>query len=170
MPACNFEKIKLPSQQGAAMIELAFVLPVFLLLVLGILYFSIYYYTGQAAQFLAQQAVLSATRVDPAAVNAKQLIQKQVEQRLTQLKKTSPDYIGPFSSDGCDGNALGAHICVDSKPNPQRYHVTVHLVAKFDDIWSGFPDLIEFLTAGSGSQVLITGNASTNVYGRQATP
>lgn len=138
------------AERGASLIEFAFVLPVFLMLIVGILYYGIGFATQQAVNHAAGRAADAAVAVDPAldssAFRARAI--EQAEPRIAGILAYFPGGTGErfVLSGGCDtaadsGAADQSSLCVGPDADrPGRRVVTVNLAPRFQSLWPGFPE------------------------------
>lgn len=152
------------------MIEFALVLPVFLLLVVGIFYLGIVYFTGQSVQLAAQRGADAAITVDPERSKAdfSQAALSQVRDRLRHAVDFFPGAIASpelaaMTNHRCGGQARGSYVCIADDASGDGYDVEVRLLPAFGDLWPGFPDLIGFVTDGKAGSSLIQGVGVSHV-------
>lgn len=164
---------------GATLIEFALVLPIFLLLIFGILYFGIYLFTQQSVQNAAQQGANAAVVVDVdsagnGVTGLKSLVSTRVNTRVSSALSFFPGNIGTLGpgtlNDGsgqCGGKAGPGFVCVLKGPdNDGSYDVIVHLTPKFSSLWPGFPDLLPYLTGGYAGSGRIEAQARSHLTAR----
>ena len=166
-------------QRGASLIEFALVLPVFLTLIMGILFYGIAFATQQAVHFAAERGAEAAVSVDPDVLlidseqNVNSLVSQLASDRIRGVLGCFPgvDEVLPESGAGvvairvaeesaCGDDEEGGtavKICVVDDGADTR-HIQVRLSLAFDQLWLGFPRPGFFLTPdvvqATGSAVL----------------
>lgn len=167
-------------QQGAELIEFALVLPAFLILIFGILFYSIVFFTDQTLSHAAQRAADAVLAVDPDAPNfadkAVQQAQGQLDRSLSLFPGSSPSLSsGTLDEDNrCIAASTGnvGAVCVESATNGEGQRaVVVQLSAGFSVLWPGFPRIalvvVPDTLSATGTAYVASAGANTGITGNQ---
>lgn len=154
-------------QKGAELIEFALVLPIFLLLAFGILYFGIYLFTQQSVKNAAQEGANAAVvvDVDSAGNDLSSLVLARVNARVASSLSFMPGHIdelqaGAIATNGqCGGAGASGFVCISGPDSDGSYDVAIRLTPRFSSLWPGFPDLLPFLTGGDAGSDRIEAQA-----------
>ncbi|MBO9469452.1 pilus assembly protein [Endozoicomonas sp. G2_2] len=163
------------TQRGASLIEFALVLPLFLLLVIGILTYGIAFATHQAVNYAAQRSAESVTHLDPEldmaayAARATGLVNERLASVLGYFPGDAPSVAA--AENGCDTaedseSAAPARLCIDTDADvPGRRVIVVELAPTFDSLWPGFPQTGYIPALGpiraTGRSVVAAGNGGS---------
>ena len=162
-------------EDGASLIEFSLVLPFFLLLVVGILTYSIAFATQQALNYAARRSAESVTNIDP------QLDMIAYGERAAGLvNERLASVLGYFPGDpprvatvetGCGDSdesesPPAARLCIDTDTDvPGRRVIVVELAPTFDSLWPGFPQTGYIPALGpiraTGRSVVAAGNGGS---------
>tara|TARA_B100002049_G_scaffold11308_1_gene8056 strand:- start:537 stop:1019 length:483 start_codon:yes stop_codon:yes gene_type:complete len=151
------------SQYGATLIEFALVLPLFLLLVIGILTYGIAFATQQIVQHAAQRSAEVVTRVDPLADDyndvARRLVNEELAYWLDFLPVSKPEV--EEVSGFCSGNvpADSARLCIGKESG--RRVIRVDLAPAFEFPLTGYISELEAIR-GTGRNVVATDDGSAS--------
>ncbi|MES1928533.1 hypothetical protein SADO_04720 [Salinisphaera dokdonensis CL-ES53] len=134
-------------QTGASLIEFALVLPVFLLLVIGVLYASIAFVTHQAVAHAAQRGADAAISADPNAPSYATLAVVRASLRVAEALSFLPGEPPEIElRQECDtpvdgaGNAPPAsYFCVIDSGAAGGRMVSLSLAPAFSSLWPQFP-------------------------------
>ena len=165
-----------PAQlRGASLVEFAIVLPLFLLLVIGILTYGIAFATHQAVNYAAQRSAESVARLDPDldmsayGPRATDLVNERLASVLGYFPGDAPSVAAAES--GCDPlegpeSAAAARLCIDTDIDvPGRRVIVVELAPTFDSLWPGFPQTGYIPALGpiraTGRSVVAAGNGGS---------
>ncbi|GAB3674755.1 TadE/TadG family type IV pilus assembly protein [Salinisphaera aquimarina] len=137
-------------QRGASLIEFALVLPVFLLLAVGILFYSIAFATQQAVTYAAQRGADAAVSVSPDVEEFADRARVVAEARIAETLRYFPgvsERSFALQKANCGASAADAseveasQFCVNSSDaDSNRRVVIVRLAPKFRSLWPGFPE------------------------------
>src|SRR4051794_13505171 len=112
----RFLLLRKRDQRGAAAVEMAIVLPVLVLLVFGIIQFSIYFNRLQGLQAAAREGA----RVASLPQSSQSDIKAKVTDALSGVLPSSESpviTVSPSSGNPCDLQAVDAHVTVTVKAN-----------------------------------------------------
>jgi len=167
---CTVECAKKRQMRGASLIEFALVLPVFLALIVGILFYGIAFTTQQAVNFAAERGAETAVSVDPDSLvdsddKVNPLVNTQANSRIRSVLGYFPGVDNAFPANGSkvaatkvadasecgngsdDDGSTTVNICVISTTaNAGSRRIQVRLSPKFQDLLRGFPQPGFFLT------------------------
>ena len=131
---------------------MALVLPVFLILVVGVLTYGISFATQQAVNYAADRGAEAVVAINPEldAAAFRTLAVERAERRIAGILAYFPGVSGDGlalsagcgDDDGVDGEATKqSSLCVVSDGRlPGRRVVTVKLTPTFQSLWPGFPE------------------------------
>lgn len=137
------------TQRGASLIEFALVLPIFLMLVVGILTYGIAFATQQAVHYAAQRSAESVTHIDPTldmaayAARATGIVNERLASVLAYFPGDPPRVATAQTGCGDSGESESsppARLCIDTDADVAgRRVVVVELAPTFGSLWPGFP-------------------------------
>jgi len=160
------------SQDGATLVEFALVFPVFLLLVVGILLYSVAFATQQIVLYAADQAVQSSSSIDPGLGEGEYEVValRRARSRITSVLGFLPGQAPTITlSDDCgmraaqEGEDEISALCVTSDPaDGNRRIVAIRLESSFGSLWPGFPipEFLPGLDRISATSSILVGSAA----------